>query len=110
MDDIEIEGTQRLNSDYIRSRVKLGARKPLNIAKLEDQLRLLRNNPLFENVEASLRPPDNKDNGEGKSILVVTVTEAFPFEADFGIDNYSPPSVGGERLNLNPLLSLSDIS
>lgn len=99
LEEIKIEGTQRLNLGYIRSRVRLGAGKPLNISKLEDQLKLLRANPLFENVEANLRAGSEI----GKSILVLRVTEADPFEGNFGIDNYSPPSVGGERLNLNLL-------
>ncbi len=102
LETIEIErkkNKNRPNLGYICSRVKLGVDIPLNISKLEDQLRLLRANPLFENVEASLRSA----NEEGKSILVVRVTEADPFEGNLGIDNYSPPSVGGERLNLNLL-------
>lgn len=99
LEKINIEGTQRLNPSYVRSRVELGAGTPLNIAKLEDQLRLLRANPLFDNVEASLKAGSE----ENKSILVVRVTEADPFQGNFGIDNYSPPSVGGERIILNLL-------
>jgi len=76
LEKIEIEGNRRLNSSYIRSRVRLGVSQPLNSAKLEDQLRLLRFNPLFKNVEASLRP----GNQQGQSILVVRVTEASPLD------------------------------
>lgn len=94
---IEVVGTKRLNPSYVRSRVRLGAGMPLSTAKLEDQLRLLRVDPLFENVEASLRAGEN----EGESILIVRVTEANPFQANFSIDNYSPPSVGSERLGVN---------
>jgi hemolysin activation/secretion protein len=97
--EIQIEGTRRVNPDYVRSRVQLGAKTPLNTAKLEDQLRLLRADPLFENVEASLRATGRT----GQSILIVRVTEADPFEGSVGIDNYSPPSVGSERLGLNLL-------
>ena len=99
LEEIEIEGTRRLNPGYIRSRVELGAGKPLNIANLEDQLRLLRTNPLFESVEATLR----SGTEAGKSILIVRVTEAGNFDGNLGIDNYSPPSIGGERLSLNLL-------
>ncbi|HBB33306.1 MAG TPA: peptide ABC transporter permease [Cyanobacteria bacterium UBA8803] len=97
LEKIEVEGTRRVNQNYVRSRVQLGARTPLNTAKLEDQLRLLRIDPLFENVEASLRA----GTGVGQSILVVRVTEANPFDGSVGIDNYSPPSVGSERLTAN---------
>src|SRR4028119_1138512 len=94
---IEIEGTKRLDPSYIRSRIRLGARMPLSTASLEDQLRLLRVDPLFDNVEASLRAGDN----EGESILIVRVSEANPFQPSFSIDNYSPPSVGSERVGVS---------
>jgi hemolysin activation/secretion protein len=94
LEEIRVEGTRRLNPNYIRSRIKLGAGTPLNTGKLEDQLRLLRADPLFKNVEASLRA----GTGVGQSILVVRVTEANPFDGNIGVDNYSPPSVGSERL------------
>jgi hemolysin activation/secretion protein len=90
---IEIEGTRRLRSSYVRDRVELGTGTPLRQDKLEDQLRLLKVDPLFSNIEASLRPGTQL----GQSILTVRVTEAFPFFGYAGIDNYSPPSVGSVR-------------
>ncbi len=42
LEKIQIEGTRRLNRDYVSSRVRLGIGKPLNSNKLEEQLRLLR--------------------------------------------------------------------
>lgn len=99
LEDIRIEGARRLNPSYIRKRIQLGAKKPLNTAQLEDQLRLLRADPLFENVEASLRAGTRL----GQSILIVRVVEANPFEGSVGIDNYSPPSVGSERLGFDLL-------
>jgi len=97
LERIEVEGTRRLNPNYVRSRVNLGVGTPLNTTKLEEQLRLLRADPLFKNVEATLR----SGSGPGQSILVVRVTEADPFEASVSFDNYSPPSVGSERLGIN---------
>jgi hemolysin activation/secretion protein len=93
---IEIEGNRRVNAGYVRSRVQLGAGMPLNTAKLEDQLRLLRINPLFDNVEASLRAGTEL----GRSILIVRVQEANPFKPTLSVDNFSPPSVGSERLGM----------
>ena len=95
--EIEIEGTQRLNPEYIRSRVRLGAGQPLSTPRLENQLRLLRVNPLFETVEASLRAGTE----EGESILIVRVIEADAFSVGFSVDNYSPPSIGSERLGVS---------
>jgi hemolysin activation/secretion protein len=98
IEEIVIEGAKR-SEDYVRSRIELGTGTPLNSAKLEDQLRLLKIDPLFDNVEASIKA----GKGVGQSILVVRVTEANPFSGSVGIDNYSPPSVGAERLSLNLL-------
>ncbi len=95
---IEIKGRKRLNKNYICSRIGLGVGIPLNINQLEEQLRLLRSNLLFENVEASLLAAE-----EGKSDLSITVTEAVPLVLNFNVDNYSPPSVGSERLGIGLL-------
>lgn len=96
LSEIEVQGTKRLNPAYIRDRIKLGAGIPLNSIQLEDQLKLLRIDPLFTNVEASLRPTGKV----GESTLIVRVQEANPITTSFGVDNYSPPSVGGERLSI----------
>jgi hemolysin activation/secretion protein len=97
LEKIEIQGTRKLSPSYVRSRIAIGASKPLSTAKLEEQLKLLRADPLFANVEASLRP----GTGLGQSILIVRVVEANPLSGDLSIDNYSPPSVGSERLGVN---------
>ncbi len=90
---VEVEGTERLNPDYVRSRVQIGLGTPLNTARLENQLRLLRTDPQFANVEATLR----RGADPASSILIVRVTESRPFNTSFSIDNYSPPAVGSER-------------
>lgn len=93
LESIEVEGTRQVNPEYIRSRVRLGVKTPLNSGDLEEQLRLLNTNPLFENVEASLRAGGDID----RSILVVRVTEAKPIDTSLFVDNYSPPRIGSER-------------
>ncbi|MGK7888300.1 MAG: ShlB/FhaC/HecB family hemolysin secretion/activation protein [Leptolyngbyaceae cyanobacterium] len=94
--EIRVEGTERLRDRYIRRRIELGTKVPLRTDQLEDQLRLLRANPLLENIEASLRAGD----GAGESILIVRVAEADAFFGTVSVDNYSPPSVGSERTGL----------
>jgi hemolysin activation/secretion protein len=96
LEQIEIEGNSRVRPGYIRNRISLGTATPLNQGRLEDQLRLLRVDPLFENVEASLRA----GTGLGQSILTVRVTEAKPYNLRASADNFSPPSVGSERLGI----------
>ncbi|OLP17760.1 peptide ABC transporter permease [Leptolyngbya sp. 'hensonii'] len=96
LERIDVEGTQRVNPDYIRARIELAGLKPVNKDRLEDQLRLLRADPQFDNVEASLRAGTQF----GQSILTIRVKEANPFNAIVSIDNYSPPSVGSERFGI----------
>ncbi|MBZ8181709.1 ShlB/FhaC/HecB family hemolysin secretion/activation protein [Oscillatoria salina] len=108
IEEIQIDGAQQVNESYIRSRIERGAGTPLDTAKLQDQLRLLRADPLFDNVEASLRAGEEI----GKSLLVVRVTEADFFVGSVGVDNYSPPSVGSERMQgtvaYNNVLGIGD--
>ena len=96
LEEIRIEEVDRLAS-YVRSRINLGAKTPLNQFELEDQLRLLRADPLIDNIEASLRA----GTGLGQSILVVRVDEADPFEAHLTLDTDSPVSVGVVRTGAN---------
>jgi hemolysin activation/secretion protein len=92
--EIQVEGNRRVKPAYIRSRVGLGAQTPLNRDRLEDQLRLLKADPLFSNVEASLRPGTQL----GQSVLIVRVNETKAVSGSVTVDNYSPPSVGSVRL------------
>lgn len=96
LEDIRIEDTERL-ANYVRSRIELGAKTPLNQFELEDQLRLLRADPLIDNIEASLRA----GTGLGQSILVVGITAADPLDAHLTLDTDSPVSVGIVRTGAN---------
>lgn len=103
LEEIQVEGTRRL-SDYVRDRVNLANRKPLNQADLEAQLQLLRADSLFDNIEASLRA----GTGEGQSKLIVRVLEAPTFSGRASVDTNSPASVGIARTGIegtikNPL-------
>jgi hemolysin activation/secretion protein len=97
IEEIRVEGTRRLNESYVRDRIKRGTGTPLNTKKLESQLRLLRADPLLANVEASLR----RGTGLNQSILIVRVTEAKSLTGNLGVNNYSPPSVGSEKIYSN---------
>lgn len=92
--DIQISGNRRLLTSYLRDRLQLVAKPPLNTNALEDQLRLLRASPFIANVEASLRPGEKV----GESILVVRIEEdPQPLVLSFGLDNYVPPSIAPQR-------------
>lgn len=91
--EITIEGTRRVSRQYIEDRIRLGAQTPLRVDKLEDQLRLLRVDPMLANLEATLRASEKV----GESLLMVRVVEAPNWGGSLGTDNYSPESVGGQR-------------
>jgi hemolysin activation/secretion protein len=68
----------------------------LQVNELEDKLRLLKNDPVLKNLDASLQP----STGAGKSILVVRVEEANPLIINLYADNNSSPAVGAERFGI----------
>ena len=86
-----------LRDSYILSRVQLGlsADSPLRIDLLEEQLRLLQEDSNIAAIEATLVPT----NESGLSNLDIEIEEASPIAFGFGIDNYSPPRVGSERMS-----------
>jgi hemolysin activation/secretion protein len=96
IEKITIEGSPRLEK-YVRSRLERSISKPFKVSKLEEQLRLLKADPLLEKVQASLRTGSQK----GQNQLVVNVTEAKSFVNSIGVDNYTPPSIGSENLSYN---------
>lgn len=92
LEAIQVDGTDQL-ADYVRSRIGLGAQTPLNQLQLEEQLRLLATDPLFESVQGSLQP----GTVPGQTLLIVTVEEADRFSGSVGVDTLSPRSVGEYR-------------
>ncbi|MBE9225519.1 ShlB/FhaC/HecB family hemolysin secretion/activation protein [Phormidium sp. LEGE 05292] len=96
IEEIKVTGTGRLNPGYVRSRLQLGAKTPLNVNRLLESLQLLQLNPLIRNISAEL----SAGTRPGLSILEVKVTPARTFSASIDLDNSSPPSVGAFRRQL----------
>ncbi len=92
--DVIVEGSNRIKK-YVRNRITPAA-NPFNTKDVEDRLRLLKNDPLIDNIEATLRPNEETNTSE----LIVNVTATKLLFGNVGVDNFSPPSVGGEKLNL----------
>lgn len=90
LERIDIIGLQRLQSNYVRSRLELAATTPLNQQRLQEALELLQLDPLFSQVNAEL----TAGSTPGQSILIVNLQEAPAFHSTLGVDNYRPPSVG----------------
>ncbi|MGK7887800.1 MAG: ShlB/FhaC/HecB family hemolysin secretion/activation protein [Leptolyngbyaceae cyanobacterium] len=88
--DIEINGQQRLRSQYIRNRLALADGPPLHLDNLVEQLRLLQLDPLIDNISGELAT--GLEPGTG--ILKVNVEEADSFSVDLVTDNDRTPTVG----------------
>ncbi|MDS3862364.1 ShlB/FhaC/HecB family hemolysin secretion/activation protein [Thermosynechococcaceae cyanobacterium BACA0444] len=97
LEEISVTGNEGLLKTYITSRIQLGAGVPLNGNALEEQLRLLKVDPLFKNVSASLQPGTT----EGASILAVRVDQARRPNGLLGMDTNTPPAIAPERGFLN---------
>jgi len=93
LEAIKVQGTQRLNADYVSSRLAIATNKPLNQKRLLEALQLLRLDPLIAGVSAELSAGSRPE----LSILDVKVTEAEPFSAQINLDNGRSPSVGDFR-------------
>jgi len=93
LEGINVIGTQRLNPEYVRSRVRIAAGKPINRERLLEGLQLLQLNPLIEKLSAELAT----GTAPGLSFLEVRVKEAKTLSGQLAVDNNRAPSVGTER-------------
>lgn len=91
--NITVEGGDRYNA-YVTSRLGLASAKPLSQPELEDQLQLLQAEGLFDTIDAQLQ----RGEAPGESMLAVQLDEANPLSGRVFVDNYSPRSVGAERI------------
>ena len=95
--DLNITGLDRLNSEYVRSRVVLGTKTPFNRDDLLLALQLLQLDPLIERLSAELA----SEASPGISNLNIDVEEADAFELELSTDNRRSPSLGSVRGILN---------
>ncbi len=91
--DITVAGGDRYNA-YVTSRLGLASAEPLSQPELEDQLQLLQAEGLFDSIDAQLQ----RGEAPGESVLAVRLDEANPLSGRAFVDNYSPRSVGAERI------------
>jgi hemolysin activation/secretion protein len=109
LEEIEVDILKgRLNPDYVRSRIALGASTPLNINRLQEALQLLQLNPLIDNLNAEL----SAGTKPGTNSLRVKVVGAKTFAATIDLNNNRNPSIGtferGIKLSEANLLGLGD--
>jgi len=108
IEDIQVSGTRRLRPGYVRSRLAIATKAPLNRERLLEALQLLQLNPLIESISAELQAGTRPE----ASLLKVQVAEADAFAVDLFADNGRVPSVGsferGVELRHGNLLGLGD--
>ncbi|MUL35021.1 ShlB/FhaC/HecB family hemolysin secretion/activation protein [Gloeocapsopsis dulcis] len=90
LERIDISGLQRLRSEYVRSRLEIATKPPVNQQRLERALQLLQIDPLIRQVNAEL----TAGSTAGRNILQVSLQEAPPFTAGLTTDNRQSPSIG----------------
>ncbi len=88
---IEVIGNSNLSDNYIKNRLKKSINTiPLNLEILEDELRLLQQNPQVNRIKAEIRP----DLELGQNILLLTVEESPTTTISLSSDNDNSPSSG----------------
>jgi hemolysin activation/secretion protein len=90
VEDIVITGLNRLEPNYVRNRIGLGAQQPLKIDRLLDRLRLLQQDPLIASISAELVTGKTV----GTSDIQVKVIEAPTRRAGISVINNRTPSIG----------------
>jgi hemolysin activation/secretion protein len=90
LEAIRIKGTNRLNPDYIRSRLALVTQPPLNNDRLIEGLRLLQQDPLIESIVGEL----SSGIQPGTNLLEIQVKERQTFTSEIAINNYRSPTIG----------------
>ena len=93
VEEINIEGLNRLNSGYVRNRLNIATEAPLNKDKLLNALQLLQLDPLIASLAGEL----TAGTRPGSSILELNLQEADHFDLNLSFDNYRAPSVGTDR-------------
>lgn len=90
LEDIKIDGLNRLEPNYVRSRLRLATKRPLNRRRLEEALQLLQLDPLLQQVNAELIA----GSAPGRNILQVQLREAPAFYGGIAVSNNQSPSIG----------------
>jgi hemolysin activation/secretion protein len=100
LSQVRLRGLQRLNENYVASRLVPNPEAPLNVEALRERYQLLLSDPLFSGIATRLVP----DVEQGKAILDVEITRARPYQLTLSTDNYRSPSVGESALGVSGLV------
>ncbi|MDM8549807.1 ShlB/FhaC/HecB family hemolysin secretion/activation protein [Desulfobacterales bacterium HSG2] len=92
----EVSGNTWLRTGYISKRLELTTGPeagPLNIITLQDRLKLIRQDPRVENINATLGPGLEP----GEAMLDVKVDESRPYHMSLTFNNHNSPGIGSYR-------------
>ena len=94
--EIQVEGNTRLKDSYIKGRLRRALDENngiLNAEVLQKNLKVLKQNPLIENVNGELKPGVQR----GEAILRLEIAEAKPYFLTARFNNHNSPSIGSYR-------------
>lgn len=97
LSEIDVETDGRFRPSYIRDRVALAARTPVNLYEIERQLQVLRQDHRIRGVQAEFEPGDLR----GTSRLNVAIKEEKPYSARLELSNHESPTVGAYRAEID---------
>ena len=88
--DVAVTGTRHFSPGYFRRRLARAATPPLDINKLNREVRVLLQDPAIKQLNVDLRPGLKP----GDALLRADVVENKPWDLSFTIANDTPPSIG----------------
>jgi hemolysin activation/secretion protein len=96
VDEIHVAGNKYFRTGYLRRRLALAAKPPLNVRSLEERLQLLQQDDRIRRLQAELRGAARR----GEARLNVQVEEERPYRLWLELSNYESPSIGAYRARL----------
>ena len=101
LDDIRVLKKDRLSNRYIVKRINRGIQQPLNVFKLQENLKLLEQDATIKRIQARLEPGSELGSG----ILSVEIEETERWSGGFATDNHNAANVGLYSTELYALAS-----
>lgn len=93
LENIEILGLRRINSEFIRSFALKRLKNPLNIESINEVIRLLQLSPAISSVRGEIR----EGSSRRQSILILEITENPDYRFDLSVDNFGAETSGDVR-------------
>jgi len=90
--EIEVEGLETLDPEFVEERLRLAAGVPLDVDRLSERIQLLLGDAAIERVNARLSP--GRELGESR--LELDVVETPPYRTDLRLSNDRSPAIGAE--------------